>query len=276
MSAKEGADLFLSKNVKIMFLVMVMVMALSLTAILFILAPRCSNCKRKFCFGTCTIVYDVDDPKTVRPNLPKTNQTTTRLAETERVDESYLDQIYFIGDSRTVALQLYGIKRDHIFAEEGLNHETARTKEIVEMDGQALVTISEAVRITAPDIMIVNFGVNGAAWMSVEELLEGYALLIDDLLESSPNSILIIEAVLPVSSYYEQESGCSNEKLDEINDGLYALARERGLFYLASNEPLKNEENDLIPRYSGDGLHYNEAAYEILLEYILNHAIIKK
>ncbi|MEG0691878.1 MAG: SGNH/GDSL hydrolase family protein [Oscillospiraceae bacterium] len=268
----------MAKKVQIMCYITIMIVALSLTAVLFIITPTCSNCGSKLCFGRCTIVYDINNPNQGRPNAPKTNQNTTRLVETERADESYLEKITFVGDSRTVGLQHYGIPVENIFAEDGLNHEQALTKEVVRLNDRKLTTIKEAVLVTAPDIMIVNFGINGAAYMPVDTFIEGYEKLIDELLEASPSSILVIEAIMPVSLSYEQtESGCSNEKIDEINEALYDMAKEKGIYYLATNDVMKNKSNDLIDTYHrGDGIHYNAKAYEAIIEYILTHEIHRK
>ncbi|MFZ2539956.1 MAG: GDSL-type esterase/lipase family protein [Oscillospiraceae bacterium] len=268
----------MAKKAQIMCYVTIIVVALSLSAALFVITPTCSNCGSKLCFGRCTIVYDIDNPTNARLNAPKTNQNTTRLFETERADSSYLNNITFVGDSRTVGLVLYEIPEENIFAEDGLNHEQALTKEVVRLNENKLTTIKDAVLVTAPDIMMVNFGINGAAYMPVDSFMEGYAKLIDELLEASPSSIVVIESIMPVSLSYEQtETGCSNEKIDEINDALYEMAKEKGLYYLATNEVMKNENNDLINTYHrGDGIHYNAKAYDAIIEYILTHEIYRK
>ena len=268
----------MSNKAKAMCYIAVMAVSLSVIASLYILMPECENCGRKFCFGSCTITYENSgqDPQSLRPNQPKTNQTTTRLTETERVDaESYFDDVYFIGDSRTRALQLYGVPLDHIFAEDGLNHERALTAECVRMSEQKLMTIPDAVSVTIPKIMIINFGINGAYFWSVEDFMEKYAVLIDALLEKSPNSIVVIEAILPVSLGYEySDEGVSNAKIDELNMALYQYAQENGFYYLATNEVLKDENNALKDEYTGDGLHLNDLGYEKVLDYILTHAIL--
>lgn len=272
----------MSNKVKAMFLIMVMIIALSATTILIMLMEPCEYCKSKFCFGNCTIVYEdgtTANPNTIKPNSGKTNQKTTRIAETERMDESYLDKLVFIGDSRTIGLKLnYNLSDDKIFAEDGLNHEAALTKKVVKLQEYKSISIPEAVKVTAPPIMVVGFGINGISWMSVNQFIEGYEKLVDELITSSPNSIVVIQAIMPVSANYEMnEGGVTNEKIDEANDALYEMAKEKGLYYLGVNEVLKNDNNDLIDGYhSGDGIHYNKKAYEVIVDYILTHAIIKK
>lgn len=264
--------------------VTIIVVTLSVTAVAFIYIKPCDNCGRLFCFGTCVIWYDengvkIDDPNSISPNTHKTNQKSTRLVETERANQSYLEGLVFIGDSRTIGLQAHAnLDSQRVFAEDGLNHEAALTKKVVKLQEYKSISIPDAVRITVPDIMVVNFGINGIAWMSVEKFMEGYELLVDELIANSPESIIVIEAIMPVSYEYTlTDGGVTNEKIDQANDALYNMARRRGLYYLATNEALKDDENNLKSGFhSGDGLHYSKAAYDVIVDYILGHEIKKK
>jgi hypothetical protein len=268
----------LSRKVKTMGYLMVIVVALSLIAVLYVLMPGCEYCGNKFCFGNCILDLNEDNPAGKNPNFGRLNQTTTRLVETKKMGEDYYDNVYFIGDSRTVALQFYGVPEDHIFAYNGLNHEAAMTSEVVRLTDNKLVDIPEAVMITAPSIMILNFGINGASWMGEDDFMEGYTALVDELHQRSPFSIIVLEAIFPVpSSYTVQENGCSNTKIDRLNERIYEYALEKGYFYMATDEVLKDEYGDLAAGYSSDGtVHLNDAAYAVITDYILRHAIIKE
>jgi len=269
----------LSKKIKLMAMITIIVASLSASAIMYISMPKCSNCGKKFCFGKCIITYD--DTKQDKVNLPngeKTNQKYTRLAETSKVDKSYLKNVVFIGDSRTVALGLHQeLDDEHIFAEEGLNHEGAMYKKVVKLQEYKKITIAEAVSIYAPSIMVVNFGVNGIAWMNPDEFMVSYEAFIDELRVKSPHSIVVIEAILPVSLRFGQsQSGATNEEIDAMNERIYEMAKRKGLYYLATDEVMKNQSNCLDAQYdSGDGLHFNKEAYEVIMDYILRHAIVK-
>lgn len=270
----------MSKKIRVMLHITTIVIALSVAAIAFMLMPVCDFCQSKFCFGTCQREIDLDGVKTEsgqRENPPKTNQNTTRLKETTTQGDDYLSNITFIGDSRTVALEFFDIPKSQIFAENSLTHQQALTKNVVGLSDDKFTTIEEAVISTAPDIMIINFGINGAAWMPDEEFITTYEEFIDKMLAASPSSIIVIESILPVSIDYENRSdGIKNERIDELNSLLYELAKDKGLYYMASNEALKTDNNTLNPEYSADGLHFNNKAYEVLLNYFKTHAIIRQ
>lgn len=273
----------MSNKVKVTIYIAIMVIALSVTAALYVLMPACDDCGRKICFGNCVGEggwFGLQDDQTVRLPGAKTNQKTTLLAETEAVDPAeYFETVWLIGDSRTNALQLYDIPVDRIFAQDGLNQEQALSTAFLRIGDSKPVTIPEAVMYAAPEVMIVNFGINGIAWWSTEQFMESYDALITALKEASPGSIIVIESVLPVAQSYEESAesnGLTNERIDEINELLYRYAQQNGCYYMATGEVMKNEENDLKEEYSDDGLHFTRAGYQAVIDYILTHAVIRE
>ena len=101
-----------------------------------------------------------------------------------------------------------------------------------------------------------------------------YRTMMQAFQKMSPETVFIIESILPVSSSYESTSGVTNEKIDEMNLRLCALAEELGCYYLASDTVMKDENNDLLRIYNdGDGLHYNEKGYEAILTCVKTHVV---
>lgn len=265
----------LTRKTQILCYITIIVVALSVTLVLHMLAPVCPECGRKFCMtdhtggsaGGLDSLFGGDSDE--KPQ----GAHTTRLAETGP-ESGYLERICFVGDSRTVALTAYGIPADRVFAENGLNHLHALDSEVVSLNGSKPMTIPEAVRVTQPDILLLNFGINGALYMGLDEFTEGYGALIDELLKQSPDSTIIIEAILPVAGFYEtQPDGITNQKIDELNAGLYQLAQDKGLYYLATDEAMKGEDGKLRMEYTTDGLHYNEAGSRAILDYVQTHRV---
>lgn len=57
-----------------------------------------------------------------------------------------------------------------------------------------------------------------------------------------------------------------------ITSGFAPLPRPAGGRFLDTSAVLKDEKGDLAAAYdSGDGLHYNKAAYKVLFGYIEEH-----
>lgn len=212
---------------------------------------------------------------TTKPTVMPT-ASSTLLAEGERADDSYLEDFLFIGDSRINGMRNRGqIADKNAFAVNGLSHSVALKQACISYGGKKM-TVAQAVAARKPAIMLVAFGINGAAYMNRSGFMEDYAELIDKLLAASPDSTLIIQSILPVSAaYVEKDPRLSNDNIDWYNEQLYALAEEKGVYYLNTAEALKDSHNNLDAAYdSGDGLHFNTRAGEAILEYILTHPII--
>ena len=200
---------------------------------------------------------------------------STLLQETEKMDSDYFKSIYFIGDSRTVAMGKYHyVSRDRIFAQNGLNHVDAETNAFLTMDGQN-VTIAQAVGSAKPDVAVISFGVNGIAWIDESKFMEEYQKLLDMLVAASPDTRYIIQSIYPVSNECAQkDSRLSNDKIDRYNQGLYDLAAKNHMYYLSTSDVLKAGDGSLLCEYdSGDGLHLNGTAYAAIFQYIKTHKL---
>ncbi len=236
--------------------------------------PACDLCGNKFCFGNCLGTSQQIQPSENSEYEKPNGILSTQLAETEEASDSYMENVYFIGDSRTVALSTVGVSEEHLFAEVGLSHDHALNKRTVVMEDKTIVTIPDAVRITAPKIAIVNFGVNGIGYMDENSFLEDYREMMKTLQSCSPDTVFVIEAILPVSARYESQTNVRNQKITNMNQRLYDLAEELGCYYLASDTMMLNKDGALKKEYdSGDGLHFSQSGYEAILQYVKTHQV---
>lgn len=260
----------MSNRAKHIVLSLICIVCLGAAGVLWYFTQPCEQCGRKICFGHAAVQQSGTESSTDA----KTEPRETTLAYTGETDENYLDDVYFIGDSRTVGLVRAEMPEDHLFAETGMCHEDALTKRVVILDDTAYLTIPDALQIVAPKIAVVNFGINGIGFMDEDAFIDEYRTMMQAFQKMSPETVFIIESILPVSSSYESTSGVTNEKIDEMNLRLCALAEELGCYYLASDTVMKDENNDLLRIYNdGDGLHYNEKGYEAILTCVKTHVV---
>lgn len=202
-------------------------------------------------------------------------QSTGLLQETEPAAQDYLADALFVGDSRTNAMQYYGVlKQEQVVAVDGMNHIDAQTNACIQGEN-GLCTIAQAVGQKKPAKVFVAFGINGLAWMSEDVFIAEYEKLLDQLREQSPESVFIVQSVLPVSAGYEKKDPrVLNEKIDEYNQALLALAQQKGMYFLNTAEALKDSDNCLDEAYnSGDGMHFAAETYTVIIDYILTHDI---
>lgn len=274
-------------------IILLILMLLLLFSLIFektLVNGECENCSKFFHnFSTnCTyglfsktqpIIEDTKHTSLIidEPVINNNLQTSTILNKTTNfIPIDYLDNITFIGDSRFVALEKYGIEQSNIYAKSGLNHTQALTQSFVELTNGDNVTLEEALTYNQNDIILLNFGVNGAGWFTEEEFISSYYQLLEIVEENTNDVTIIIQSILPIAKSYEyKENGFPNTRIDYLNEILIDICSDKGYYYLDSSYVLKDDNNFLDTKYTNDGLHFNDAGYELLLQQMQEYTIYK-
>lgn len=209
---------------------------------------------------------------TTEEGKDKVNQTLLEYDISR--DASYLNHCIFLGDSRTVAMVTYGyLPEDSTLAEVGLCHVNAEEK-IYTFSSGLQYSFSTYLETHQADVIYISYGINGVGYTDEETYKNKYEQLIDNVMQSAPDSILVLQSIWPVREGYAMTQKITNERVDYYNDFLYNLAQEKGIYYLDTASVLKDDYNSMKGEYnSGDGLHYNEAGYEAVFSYILSHPV---
>ena len=117
-------------------------------------------------------------------------------------------------------------------------------------------------------------GSNGIAGLSNETRLKQYHEFTSAVQEVSPDTEIVIMSIPPVTAGREQaaESPIQNADIDVYNSELLKMANEYGYHYLDINTALKGNDGKLpVADASKDGMHFNKATYEVLVDYLLRH-----
>ncbi len=197
--------------------------------------------------------------------------TRTKQNMAAKIGKISLDDILFLGDSRTVAMAEFGfVPKSQIMAEVGLNHISAMTQ-YFDNNGYSN-TIQQEVSKRNPKVIIISFGVNGIAYMSKSQFMDGYQEFISMVQKASPDSEIILQAIMPVGRKQEQsDDRLNNQVIEDYNKQLRTLAQQKKIEFLDVSDCLKDKSGYLDERYdSGDGLHYNRAAYEEWFDQMLD------
>lgn len=200
---------------------------------------------------------------------PQPNESTSNVSVTFA---EFLDQTIFVGDSRTNGMKNFGfLPEENVFAIDGASHQLARTERFIVLEGSSRkLTIAQAVAELKPVRLVVSFGINGVAYMGEETFLSEYSEFLDELKEASPNTSIVVQSILPVSSSYARsDRRMANDIIDGYNAELRLLSNQKGCYFLDTSHVLKNEDGALAAEYdSGDGLHFNKTAYTALFDYL--------
>ena len=199
------------------------------------------------------------------------------LLQSQDAEKSYIDQIYFVGDSTTYHFHKVGINLSHILIPDSLTLKLdSRIDEICVSPYN--ISIAETLKRDNASICIITIGVNGADSFSEKAYKIYYKKLIDSIKHKSPDTRIILQSVFPVAEWYSNERhGITNHGIDRLNGWIQKIAIEEDLYYLDTQSVLKNESGALIQEYQvGDGVHINEIGYQQIIEYIRTHALIEE
>ena len=176
-------------------------------------------------------------------------------------DPDFFQSDLFIGDSISTGLYLYDyLKKDNVFAEVGLNPESAATREI---DGETC--IQRAQRLNAKHIYIM-LGSNGLAFLDADYMASKLGELVDKLKAACPSAQICIVSISPVTKAHEAEGAETMSKVKAYNTALEKLCGSNGCKYIDLCSLLLDDEGYFADKYAEeDGLHFKGNTYKLLL-----------
>ncbi len=198
------------------------------------------------------------------------------IPECPPVDDSYFENVAFIGDSLTEGFKnMPFVQNSLILAERSVNV-VSIVDELIYTDEQgAEYTAIQAVRNYSPKIIYVMLGMNGINWMDTDYMVEQYGLFIDMLKEAVPGAYIIVQEMLPVTREKEATDPLfANSRIYSYNTKLYYMCQEKGAFYLESTVAIRDAEFYLPSEASPyDGIHITAEYYGKWYDYLKTHAI---
>jgi len=199
----------------------------------------------------------------------------TLLLKTDDAGDSYLDDTLFIGDSNTLRLYMFRlIKLQNVMGIEGMGIQSVTTHpEIYWMNQGSPDTIPTAVTKTQPRRIVICFGTNNLVNKNTKWFIENYSEVLTKLSEAYEYAEIIIMAVPPIGASCPDRS-LSNKTVQEYNEGLLNLAKEKELRFLNTYEELVDRSNGAMKKnyIEGDGIHLTKAACEAVIKYFRTHA----
>lgn len=203
-----------------------------------------------------------------------TEEATGETEETVPVENLILPQYnreffsedLFIGDSISTGLYLYDyLEAENVFAEVGLNPESALTKKVND------VTCIEKATEMRPKRIYVMLGTNGLAFMDVDYMSTKMTELVAELEMACPVAKICVISLPPVTKEHDAEGKETMAKINEYNSKLEAMCNQGGFTYVDICSKLKDSDGYFSSQYAeDDGLHFLGSAYALLLGTIEN------
>ncbi|MCC8069442.1 MAG: GDSL-type esterase/lipase family protein [Ruminococcus sp.] len=201
------------------------------------------------------------------------------IAEGTPVGEEYLDTCMFIGDSISEGFSSYFFLDDaNVLAQKGLRPDTVCTETISNLVYGDILAIDGILQSGFKNIYIM-LGSNGIGWNDNEKMVDGYREFIQLIQEEVPDANIYVVSIPPVSALREDTSVYAtvedgliyNTTIDELNALYLDLANEMNVYYLDINSYLKDDTGKLPYDSSSDGIHFDSATYQKVLDYVCSH-----
>lgn len=201
--------------------------------------------------------------ETEAPETSETEEVITAV-ESDVYEEAFFENDLFIGDSIGTGLVNYGyLSSNQVFAQIGLNPESARTKEY---GGYTAVTRAKELQ---PKRIYVMLGSNGLAYMGNTYMTEQMKLLVEELKENCPESYIYVISIPPVTKVHDTEGQETMVMVNGYNKLLKDMCDENAVVYLDLCSQLQDTTGYFSEKYAeADGLHFLGTAYKKMLSFL--------
>ena len=184
-----------------------------------------------------------------------------------------LAQAVFFGDSTTAHLALRGgIPHSRVWSGKGSTvlFETVNRTRCVHLSAEGLdLTLSEAVALKKPKILVITVGVSGGAGqMPRDAFLENYRTLLESVRAASPETKILVQSILPLADgsvrYYNR---LTKEAVLEANAWIASLCSDMGIPFVDTHARLLDPQTGYLKKeyQNDDYMHLTASAYEVVL-----------
>lgn len=235
-----------------------------------------------------------DEPETsaapvTEPPQPSITGPAEQYTGFVDVDFSYFSDALFIGDSRTVGLRDYtvgNLASATFFCSSGMIASHARRGEYdyttgVDASGRKTTLGRGTLEtlLTERDFgkVYIMVGINELG-DSTQNILRNIALLRDTVARLEPNAIIFMCANLHVTAEYSQNGSkkyINNDKINEVNTGIAALADNQNSFFIDINPLFDDASHALAASLGSDGVHVYGKYYRRWSEWLCTRGVLR-
>jgi lysophospholipase L1-like esterase len=164
-----------------------------------------------------------------------------------------MSKIAFLGDSHTHAGRWENFFPKHEIPNHGIPGEKSAE----------IFLRLEDVLAEKPTQIFLMMGINDLGdGLRSDVILRNYQLTVDRI-KKAKNIQLIVQSILPVNFELFTTDNFNSKDILETNQLLKILCEKEKITFVDLYTPFSTYLNELIPLYTYDGLHLNEAGYRI-------------
>lgn len=211
------------------------------------------------------------------PEPEPTTQPETTEAETEPVytpvDESWFDDVLFIGDSRTFGLKAMGRLGNADYFCAGSMTVFSAVQIWLSDQNFANTNLKGLLQQRTYGKIYIHLGLNELVG-GVDAVMEGYQVLIDLIREYQPDAVIVIQSCMTMSESMGQRESFAIEKFRELNRRLEELANSdpEGFRFCDTNAWAAGEDGYIRKEIACDDCHLYGMYYTEWAQYILEDA----
>ena len=210
-----------------------------------------------------------DAPETEAPTEAPTEPAVKTYTT---VDDSYFDDVLFIGDSRTDGLCLYSPMGNarHYSSQSMTIYKIMETTDAA-YGYNGLRALLKGEKFGKIYLML---GINEVGY-ATDSFASKYKEVVDEIRAAQPDALIYLQSILYVTQKHEQNYPVfATAGIKEKNEKIKALANGTDIFYLEVNDCLNDGTDHLPSEYTGDGAHLKAKYYSLWHNYLLEHAIV--
>lgn len=213
-------------------------------------------------------------PADVPADVPE-EMPWTPVQESEPVDDSYFDDVAFVGDSRTDGFRLYsGLEWGTYFCVTGETVASATDMENWKTEDGRKISLADAVAAADCGKIYLMLGINELGWNGTDIFRSHAENLLRRLQADHPDAEIVVQSLLPVSAEQDAKgSYVNNQRILAYNQVWMELAEETGCDYVNIAEAVTGEDGCLPAEMSFDGVHLNRAGCHAWLDYLRTHSV---
>ena len=193
------------------------------------------------------------------------------------MDNTYFADAAFVGDSRTDGFMIYsGIGTGKNLTSNGLSIFKLADKKALTVGGEKY-TLLEALAMGSYGKVYLCLGVNELGVYDDEGFYNSYLNAIDSIRAIQPDAVIYIQGLIPINESEIAATGgntaLTNEHLLVYNELMRKAAQEKQVVYLDLHTEFVDENGELPPGASRDGVHLKKDYCKRWLTYLQTHTV---
>ena len=208
-------------------------------------------------------------PTQPKPTEPKPSAEPTFDFPDDRVDDSWYDNVLFIGNSRMNGLAHYARAGNaHYFAKDAMTFVSVFKKELSDKDNFKNKTLEQLLTEHQYDKIVVVFGFNEAGAGGYKWFSTRFDQFMQKIRQWQPEAKIILNGIMPVTRELIASRGDAGscwkpENLRKLNNLFKSYANGTDVFYIDCTPYFGDEEGYMFDSITNDGIHPKVKYYKV-------------